>query len=155
MACDKTITTRSMTNILAIIAFFGILYVIGVSTWQGIEEDPLVVTHINGQTEEDDVGDVRRNEVVIFQRKVCVSKPVNVNVTREIINVNNNNRHMLPTIQYSAAPGDTCYTANFYLTIPPQLNEGEYKYNPTLIYDVNPGLTITKRSPGILFEIQE
>lgn len=92
-----------------------------------------------------------------FDRRVCIEKDTVVEVSREIVDVDTNQKFMLPNVKYIAAENDTkpCHDLTFITYVPEILDPGKYYYNPTLFYEVNPLKTATQKAPGVYFEVIE
>lgn len=151
----STVLTRATTYLLGIVALLSlVVFVIIQVKWQ-LQPDPLELTVYDESGQIEHYDNVVPNQELRFTRLACVTSPILVTVHREIKNLDNGAKIMLPTISYSAQPEPECFPVAFVVEVPSDICEGSFKYVPTLIYEVNPIKTITKPAAGVTFNVVE
>lgn len=140
-------------NIGMVVLVFLMVSYTGISVTQYTADDNFSIT----SSSDDYFTGLRTGDYFSFDRVVCIDKDVVVEVSREIINFDSQQSYMLPNVNYVATGNDykKCNEMTFITYVPEILEPGDYYYNPTLFYNVNPLKTVTRSAPGVYFEVIE
>lgn len=138
---------------LAVLVILMLSYTV-VNVTQYIETDTFSITAINGT---ENYTGLQIDDYFSFERRVCIEKDTVVEVSREIFDIETKQKFMLPNVKYVASENDSkpCHDLTFITYVPEILEPGKYYYNPTLFYKVNPIKSVTRKAPGVYFEVVE
>lgn len=119
-----------------------------------LEPDPFEVRYIDNKKPE--VQNINCGDAIVLRREICSTKQVTVYIKRSYTpadkDLYNGVIHMLDG-EYSTKNGYKCEKVVSSIPTPKFLKNGLYKYQATLIYEVNLFKKIVKEAPPEYFQV--